>query len=154
MDRADLQEIIDWPTVLKQDRCAGGHRAVMSNIFSETDAKVIAWYQDDVYEGELAIAYQFYKDGTICLITDYFGSCSGCDAWEGADNEEAESQIRTLVANSRVFKCIRASLDFLNNDIDNKPENFGLRVATNLIDTLKNIDDITFAEPEGRKISL
>ena len=120
---------------MKQDRYAGGHEDIMKNIFGN-NAKVIAsWIEDDC-QGSEAFAYQF-NDGIIVLATDYFGSCSGCDSWEDATDEEARGNIREIVSSSRVFLSIKEALFFCQGDL--KGFEYPFDSCSNLVEQLKRV---------------
>lgn len=56
-----------------------------------------------LFKGTEAFAYQ-YPDGTVAILTDYFGSCSGCDAWEDSSDDVARKMIESLVHSARLFE--------------------------------------------------
>lgn len=70
-----LKDWIDWESVLKVSRYAGGHSEVMERLFM--GAEVIAFWIEDDWQGEEAFAYRM-PYGAIVVVTDSFGSCSGC----------------------------------------------------------------------------
>ena len=37
-------------------------------------------------------------------MTDYYGSCSGCDSWEDCCDEEAHNMIIGLCGSAKIFK--------------------------------------------------
>jgi len=104
MKKHQLPRLIDWDLVMLQGRYAGGHESVMRNIFGH-NATVIAEYVRDDYQGDEAFAYLFH-DGFVAIITDYFGSCSGCDSWEGATDADAKTMITSLVNSARLFDSV------------------------------------------------
>lgn len=116
MEKSQLLELINWPAVLAAPRYAGGHSDVMRAIF-EGQAAIVDHYTENDYQGTLAIAYQF-GDGSVAIITDYFGSCSGCDAWEDATDEDATTMVRALVTNARVFRDADAARAFCKGNMD------------------------------------
>lgn len=101
---------IDWQTALAAPRYAGGHEEVMRAIFGDR-AEVIAEYTEDNYQGDCAFAYAF-KDGGFCVITDSFGSCSGCDAWEDSSTDAARNMIGSLVSSARFFETLEECQEF------------------------------------------
>jgi hypothetical protein len=133
--KEDLEKYIDWDLVMKQVRYAGGHEDVMRNIFG-SNAKVIASWIEDDYQGAEAFAYQF-TDGTVVLATDYFGSCSGCDAWEDSSEEDARGLIREIVSSSRVFSTVKEALSFCQGNLE--AFNYPFDRCSNLVDQLKHI---------------
>ena len=131
--KEELEKYIDWDLVMKQDRYAGGHEEIMKNIFGN-NAKVIASWIEDDYQGSEAFAYQF-NDGTVVLVTDYFGSCSGCDAWEDATDEEARVNITEVVSSARVFSTVKEALSFCQGDL--KGFEYPFDSCSNLVEQLK-----------------
>lgn len=105
-----LKDHLDWDELMKAPRCAGGHSSIMHVLFK--DAKVIEHYIQDDYQGDEAFIY-FLNDEYI-LVTDYFGSCSGCDAWEDATNEEVETLCTQLANNAHRFDTIGELIHFLD----------------------------------------
>lgn len=104
MKQGDLLDLINWESVMLAPRWAGGHREVMDDIFDK-NAYILASWQSDGYDGDLIYAYLF-NDGSVALITDYFGSCSGCDSWEDASDKDAKSMITSLVSSARLFSDV------------------------------------------------
>ena len=100
MNLAQLDSWIDWDGVMAAPRYAGGHSEVMCELF-RLPVEIIASYIQDDYQGEEAFAYRF-PDGSVVLITDWFGSCSGCDMWEDSTDEEARAMVLALVHNARI----------------------------------------------------
>ena len=105
--KQELVDKIDWARVLKAPRYAGGHQEVMDSIFGAFGTVIAEWVEAD-YQGSLAYAYRF-PDGTVAIITDYFGSCSGCDVWEDIGNAGAKRMIMSLVTSARVFPSVYAA---------------------------------------------
>lgn len=101
----------------------------MDAIFQDKAKVIVSWVQED-YQGDLAYAYEF-PDGTVVLMTDSFGSCSGCDSWEYATDEEAKAMIQQLAINSRVFANRVNAQEFLDSAAGN-PEHFHMSAAKNL----------------------
>lgn len=126
-----LTERIDWKTVLAAPRYAGGHEEVMRSIFG-ADSEVIAWWTDGDWQGTIAIAHKM-TDGLVLVMTDYYGSCSGCDNWEGASDEDAKKLILDLVNNARVFKSVEEAQAWCANiNPTERPHEFPFYSAKNL----------------------
>ena len=100
IEKAALPGLIDWRAVMQADRNAGGHTEVFDVLF--VFAKVIDSNFEGSYQGSLAYAYEL-ANGQVVIVCDSFGSCSGCDAWEGADDDDCRSLVQTMVNNARVF---------------------------------------------------
>lgn len=139
MDKQQVLDAVNWEKAMAAPRYSGGYEDVMRSLF-EGSAEVIAEWIESDYQGEEAFAYRF-GDGTIVLITDYFGSCSGCDSWEDASDEDARSMIHSMVTSSRVFPGLRYAVEFLET-VEQDAAQFSHRSAKNLLPALS-----AFAEP-------
>ena len=73
-----MQKLIDWENIMKMSRYAGGHDDQMKGLFR--GAKVIVHWNEGDYDGQVATCVRL-KDDRITIYNDYYGSCSGCDAW-------------------------------------------------------------------------
>lgn len=109
MNLSDLPELINWQAVLAAPM-EPGRLEVMAAIFSGR-AEVLSSYVEDDYSGVLAFAYGF-PDGSVAIITDYFGSCDGCDQLLGASPQEVPHLIRAMVNNARVFPTLADASQF------------------------------------------
>ena len=128
---AGLVDLIDWPLVMSQPRGAGGHDEVVRSIFGPS-AEVIAWWHEGDYQGTVAIAYKL-SDGRIAVMTDYYGSCSGCDAWEDATDDSARKMVVDLVNSAKVFNSLEDAKAWCATVDDRcRPENYPFYSAKNL----------------------
>jgi len=116
VQKSDLLGLVNWDAVLAAPRYAGGHQDVMAAIF-EGQAEILDHYTEDDWQGTLAIAYRF-PDGSVAIMTDYFGSCSGCDAWEDASDADARAMVTSLVTSARFFEDVEAARTFCRSDKD------------------------------------
>lgn len=114
--KQELLELINWESSMAQPRYAGGHDDVMTSIF-DGNAKVLNHWNENYWQGAVATAWEF-PDGSVVIMTDYYGSCSGCDAWEGASDSEARSLITNIVTSSRVFDNIDEARNFCQDEKD------------------------------------
>jgi len=128
MQKSELLEKINWTVVLAAPRYAGGHDEVMQSIF-EGSAEVLNHYNEGDYQGTVATAFVF-PDGGVVIITDYYGSCSGCDSWEDASNEEARAMVTGLVTSARVFDNVEDARAFCEGD--KSAEDYPFYAAANL----------------------
>lgn len=127
----NLEDKIDWKIVLAQPRYAGGHEEVMRNIFGK-NAEVIAWWSDNDYQGTIAIAYEF-PDKSVAIMTDYYGSCSGCDAWEDSTPDDARKLILGLCGSAKQFSSRAEAGEWIANiDKAEKPWEYPWDSARNL----------------------
>lgn len=134
MNDFSLRNEIDWNNVMKAERYAGGHEEVMRSLFK--NAAVIAYYIEGWYDGDEAFAYQL-EDGRIVIVSDSFGSCSGCDAWEGADDTDAKRLCELLADNAHVFNTIEEAIAWCA-DVTQHAEYYSDRVVSNLVSSLVN----------------
>jgi hypothetical protein len=130
MRRDQLLGLIDWPTAMAAPRCSGGHQEVLGAIFGD-NAKVIAEWTENGYSGEVIFAYQF-KDGHVAIISDSFGSCSGCDSWENTGDDEAKRMIISLVDSCRLFINVFAAYVYCEKEANSAAEEYHYRHAGNL----------------------
>jgi len=99
--------LVDWDRAMAAPRCAGGHTDVMHALFR--NAEVIAHFDGDDYQGTVAFAYRF-GDGSVVLVTSYYGSCCGCDSWEDASDADARKLIHDLAANAHWFPSLTTAI--------------------------------------------
>jgi hypothetical protein len=130
LTKQEALDSIDWESVMEAPRYAGGHVEVMQTMFGNK-ATVIAEYIEDDYQGSEAFAYEF-EDGTIAIITDTFGSCSGCDSWEDASDADARSLVKQLAINARLFPNRAEAREFCETGTDTA-EQWTMRAAKNLV---------------------
>lgn len=96
----DLQALIDWETIMPLPRYAGGHDEQMKLLFK--GAVLIAHWNEGDYQGKVATLVRL-PDGRAALYNDYYGSCSGCDSWEGADDATVRAMCIDLANGAYVF---------------------------------------------------
>lgn len=139
---------IDWVKIMPMDRDAGGHDQQMRGLLK--DVTVIGHYNTGDYQGEVATAVQFNDTHEIAIYTDSYGSCSGCDAWEGADDEEVRRMCRQLACSAYVFKNFEDVKEFLSSDQDDIPSSMWTwdDVALHLLESIE-ISKI-FVEPKEK----
>jgi len=115
----ELQKLIDWDNIMEMDRCAGGHDDQMKGLFM--NAKVIGHWNEGDYQGMVATCVML-TDGRFVIYNDFYGSCSGCDSWECASDEDVETMCINLANGAYVFKSIEDVKIFLkdttNENID------------------------------------
>jgi len=114
---ADLKLQINWRDIMPMPRYAGGHDEQMEGLFRE--AKLIAHWNEEDYDGMVATCVKL-KSGEYAIYNDYYGSCSGCDAWEDASDEEVKTMCEGLANGAYVFNTIEDVKEFLS---DNSEEN-------------------------------
>ena len=110
-----LQKYIDWKNLMKMARYAGGHDEQMQGLFK--NVTVIAHWNEGDYEGQVATCVKFnsgYYKGKYAIYNDYYGSCSGCDSWEDASDEEVKNMCIGLSNSAYIFKNLNDVKNFLN----------------------------------------
>lgn len=133
MKKNEIADLVNWEAVLGQPRYSGGHVEPMRAIFQGAAEVVAEWVEDD-YQGSEAFAYRF-QDGSIAIVTDYFGSCSGCDSWEDADDDEVRRMIGSLVNSARVLPSAAEAVAWCLTE-SQKPENYSHQDAIHLASSL------------------
>jgi hypothetical protein len=108
MKTTELQKLIDWDVIMPLPRYAGGHDDQMKALFK--GAKVMAHWNEGDYQGVVATAVQL-ADGRYCWYQDGYGSCSGCDSWEDADDATVKGLCISLAIDAEVFNTLEEMLD-------------------------------------------
>jgi hypothetical protein len=111
----ELQSMIDWKNIMKMERSAGGHDEQMKGLFK--NAEVIAHWNEGGYQGDVATCVKL-ENGKYAIYNDYYGSCSGCDAWEGATDEEVKAMCINLANGAYVFESLEDVKEFLESEKD------------------------------------
>lgn len=119
----ELQKQIDWESIMPMSRYAGGHDDQMKGLFK--NVTVIAHWNEGYYQGMVATCVKFndgkFKD-KYGIYNDYYGSCSGCDAWDGADDEDVRKMCIDLSNSTYVFESIEDVKEFLKNTTDEQKQ--------------------------------
>jgi hypothetical protein len=102
---------IDWDVIMPLDRYAGGHDEQMECLLK--NVTVIAHHNDDDYQGNVATCVQLNETKEIVIYNDSYGSCSGCDAWENATDDEVRTMCNQLACGAYVFKSLTDCVYFL-----------------------------------------
>jgi hypothetical protein len=108
-----LQKQIDWENIMKMSRYAGGHDSQMRGLFK--NATVMAHWNEGDYQGKVATLVML-EDGRYALYNDYYGSCSGCDSWEDASDEEVKTMCVGLANGAYIFESFLDVLEFLMDE--------------------------------------
>ena len=106
-----MKNLINWNDLMPLSRDAGGHDEHMKKLFR--GAVVLAHWNEGDYSGEVATAVKL-EDGRFAYYSDNYGSCSGCDAWEGANDNEIRFLCEELAKDTKTFNTMNemlASLD-------------------------------------------
>jgi len=113
MKSDQLQTLIDWDAIMPMRRCSGGHDDQMRGLFK--GATVLAHWNEGGYDGCVATAVRM-EDGRYCWYQDSFGSCTGCDAWEDAADDDVRKLCIGLACDADVFD----SMDDMLADMEAK----------------------------------
>jgi len=125
-----LKDLLDWEEIFKQPRYAGGHLEVLEVLFK--GARVLMTYHEDDYTGEELCVYKL-EDGRVVLLSDGFGSCSGCDSWDDSTDEEARNLCIQLANNAKIFGSVTAlAINIANNEL----RSYAYRAAEELLPEL------------------
>jgi len=116
-------------------RYAGGHDEQM--IFLFKDSELIAHWNEEDYQGMVATCVKL-SNGKYAIYNDYYGSCSGCDSWEGASDEEVKSMCIDLANGAYIFSSLDDVKTFLSDESnENKEGNYDW--FNNYSDTAKKL---------------
>lgn len=126
---ANIEQFIAWDHVMTLPRYAGGHDEIMKGIFGDEKTTVSFWNEGD-YQGAVAVAHKL-EDGRIVVMTDYYGSCSGCDAYEAAGDDEVKRLVTGMVQSSRVFNSIEDASEWCSSPSD-EPQDYPFSYCANL----------------------
>jgi hypothetical protein len=111
-ENKEMIDMIDWETLIPLNRCAGGHDDHMQKLFK--DSEVIAHWNEGCYEGYVATCVKL-SDGRFAVYSDSYGSCSGCDSWEDANDEEIVRMCKDLAESAMGFKTMDEVKIYLSN---------------------------------------
>lgn len=117
-----LKDFLDWDRIMKAPRSAGGHSDVMDVLF--INGIVLGNVSSNDYQGNIGYAYLVYdfeRVAKIVVISDSYGSCSGCDGWEDAGDESVRQMCTNLANDAHSFESIEEAIEWLKqaaNDAD------------------------------------
>lgn len=138
----ELQKHIDWDAIMPMSRYAGGHDEQMRGLFK--NATVVAHWNEGDYSGMVATCVKFNDGkfiGMFGIYNDYYGSCSGCDSWEGASDDDVRKMCIDLSNGTYIFKSIEDVKAFLREPTDDdKQWSSWIGVAKHLLDAVENED--------------
>lgn len=109
-----LQSLIDWENIMKMERYAGGHDEQMQGLFK--GAKVVAHWNEGDYQGMVATCVKL-PDGRFTIYNDYYGSCSECDSWEDATDDEVKAMCINLSNGAFIFQSLNDVIEYLSNTV-------------------------------------
>lgn len=105
-----LIDHVSMEKLLKLPRNSGGHTEILNNLF--IDGEVIASVVQNDYQGEEVYIYHL-QDGHFVVVTDSFGSCSGCDSWEDCSDFDVPRLIQAILNNAITLPDMTNLLRFL-----------------------------------------
>lgn len=130
-----LKDRIDWKNIMPMSRYAGGHDDQMRGLLK--NVTVIAHYNEGDYQGMVATCVKLNDTKEIAIYNDFYGSCSGCDAWEDATDDDVKRMCIQLACSALLFKNIKDCKEFLSSPCGDSDFNWCYSdVAGNL---LKNV---------------
>jgi hypothetical protein len=110
-----LKDFLDWQAI---DNAKGDQGNTLSNLF--INGIVLASVSTEDWQGYLGYAYLVYgytKTVKIVVLSDSYGSCSGCDQWQAiADNYDSKAihQMCINLANdAHAFDSIEEAISWL-----------------------------------------
>ena len=109
----ELRKEMNEKELLKMPRYAGGHDDQMQGLIK--DAKVIGHWNEGDYQGSVATCIKVIS-GEFIIYNDYYGSCSGCDSWEDANDEEVIKMCNDLIYTSKIFNTLKEVKIFLSQE--------------------------------------
>ena len=139
-----LQKYIDLSSIMEMPRYAGGHDDQMRGLFK--NSSVVAHWNEGDYQGRVATCVQFTKGnfkGKFAIYNDYYGSCSGCDSWEGAGDDAVRNMCIGLSNNAYVFKTIEDVKAFLSSTDEDENWSSWSNVRLNLLKEIEKSEVIT-----------
>jgi hypothetical protein len=107
-----LADRIDWDNIMKMPRYSGGHDEQMRGLLK--DVTILGHWNEGDYQGYVATCVQLNDTGEIVIYNDSYGSCSGCDSWEDATDDDVRQMCRQLACGAYVFKNLDDCKEFLN----------------------------------------
>lgn len=134
-----LQNLINWDKIMPLPRYAGGHDDQMKYLFK--DSKLIGHWNEGDWQGSVATCVQI-KSGEYVIYNDSYGSCSGCDSWEDADDGDIRSMCIDLANGAYIFNNLADVKKFLKNENDEFTEGnfdwFNYGEASHLLHNIEN----------------
>lgn len=112
-----LKDFLDWDRIMKANRNSGGHSDVMEVLF--INGIVLGHVSSNDYQGNLGYAYLVYDFNhvaKIVLISDSYGSCSGCDQWEDASDADVRQLCTGLANDAHAFDSIEEAIEWLRKE--------------------------------------
>lgn len=135
---------INFEEIMPLERTAGGHEEQMKKLFKDTF--VISYQKDEGCSGIEATCV-LMPDGAYGLYDDYFGTCSGCDSWIDATDEEVRHLCKTLANNAKFFKNLDDVVEYLD-EINEPTVDWPIKMKAQILEYLAG------AMPEEKAIRM
>jgi len=129
-----LIERIDWEKLMPMSRYAGGHDDQMQGLLK--DVTVIAHWNEGDYQGSVATCVMLNDTQEVVIYNDYYGSCSGCDAWEDATDEDVKTMCKQLAGGALIFKNLEECKKFLSIKKDATQYDWSRDVCNGLLEEM------------------
>ena len=124
-------------------------KAVMVNAY-HGKAEPIAHADDPQasWSGYSAVAHK-WPDGKVSIITDSWGSCSGCCSWKACENpKDALDLLRSAASSSRLFDTEAEAIEFCEGEACKDPWNYHFKAAAAMRKNGEWVKEFTYAEIE------
>lgn len=131
----ELKKIIDWDAIMRMPRYAGGHDEQMQGLFKGSE--VIGHWNEGDYQGMVATCVKL-PDGHYAIYNDYYGSCSGCDSWEDAGDDEVRAMCINLANGAYVFETIEDVKEYLGIEREGGEWSIWRGVSSCLLNEINN----------------
>lgn len=103
----------DWEDQYEITGHAGGHLHLLKYALPGIEIIASAYVGD--YQGSEAMAFRL-PDGRFGVVSSYYGSCSGCDAFDGVEGERLVELCQSVLRDTLVFTYFEEMLAFLSKD--------------------------------------
>lgn len=133
-----LKDRIDWENIMKMPRYAGGHDDQMRGLLK--DVTILGHWNEGDYQGYVATCVRLNDTGEVVIYNDSYGSCSGCDAWDGATDEDVKQMCTQLACGAYIFKNLEDCIYFLKHvdketSFDWDYDNVGIRLLVEILNS-------------------
>lgn len=129
-----LIDRIDWENLMPMSRYAGGHDDQMQGLLK--DVTVIAHWNEGDYQGSVATCVKLNDTQEIVIYNDYYGSCSGCDAWEDATDDDVKTMCKQLAGGALIFQNLEECKKFLSSEKDATQYDWSKDICNGLLEEM------------------
>ena len=130
-----LIDRIDWDNIMPMSRYSGGHDEQMKGLLK--DITVIAHWNEGDYQGCVATCVMLNDTKEVVIYNDYYGSCSGCDAWDDALDSEVIRMCKQLAGGALIFNNLKDCKKFLESKKDASQYNWSNICSTGLLEEIE-----------------